>query len=76
LTVHQPAGSSWTGRHLGALELHRRFGLTALALRDAADAPFRYSPAPEEALRDDAVLVVLGDEVGIGKARADAAVVR
>jgi K+/H+ antiporter YhaU regulatory subunit KhtT len=46
--------------------------LTALAVKDAPEAPFRYSPAPNERLRGGAVLVVLGEEPRIGEARAEA----
>jgi voltage-gated potassium channel len=71
--IHVPDGSRWTGRDLGGLDLRGRWGLTALAVKDAPDAPFRYSPAPEESLRNGAILVVLGDERRIGEARVDAA---
>jgi len=70
--IRVPPGSRWTGRDLGGLDLRGRFGLTALAMRDAPEAPFRYGPGPEETLQADAVLVVLGDERRIGEARADA----
>ncbi len=66
------AGSPWTGRDLAGLDLRGRFGLTALAVKDAADAPLRYGPAPEETLRAGAVLVVLGEEGRIGEARGQA----
>ena len=66
------AGSPWTGRDLSGLDLRGRFGLTALAVKDAADAPFRYGPAPEETLRAGAVLVVLGEAERIGEARGQA----
>jgi len=65
-------GSPWTGRDLLGLDLRGRFGLTALAVKDAADAPFRYGPAPEETLKAGAVLVVLGEERRIGEARGQA----
>ena len=71
--IRVPGGSRWVERPLGGLELRTRWGLTALAVKDAPDAPFRYSPAPEEKLRSGAVLVVLGEERRIGEARADAA---
>jgi voltage-gated potassium channel len=71
--IRVPDGSQWTARDLGGLSLRTRWGLTALAVKDAPDAPFRYSPAPEEKLRSGAVLVVLGEERRIGEARADAA---
>jgi voltage-gated potassium channel len=70
--IRVPAGSPWTGSNLLALDLRGRWGLTALALRDAPDGPFRYGPAPEETLRPGAVLVVLGDERRIGEARGHA----
>ncbi len=69
-------GSRWTGRDLGGLDLRGRWGLTALAVKDAPDAPFRYGPAPEESLRTGAVLVVLGEERRIGEARMDAGTAR
>ncbi len=65
-------GSPWTGRDLLGLDLRGRFGLTALALKDAADSPYRYGPAPEETLKEGAVLVVLGEERQIGEARGQA----
>jgi voltage-gated potassium channel len=67
-----PEGSQWTGHDLGRLDLRRRWGLTALAMKDAPDAPFRYGLAPEEPLRVGAVLVVLGEERRIGEARKNA----
>jgi len=70
--IRVPGGSRWIERPLGGLELRTRWGLTALAVKDAPDAPFRYSPAPEEKLRSGAVLVVLGEERRIGEARSDA----
>jgi voltage-gated potassium channel len=70
--IRVPEGSRWKGRDLGGLALRERWGLTALAVKDAPDAPFRYGPAPEESLRSGAVLVVLGEERRIGEARADA----
>lgn len=70
--IRIPDGSRWTGRDIGGLELRQRWGLTALAMKDAPDGPFRYSPAPEESLRTGAILVVLGDQRRIGEARADA----
>jgi len=70
--IRVPDGSRWTTRELGGLDLRVRWGLTALAVKDAPDAAFRYSPAPEEKLRSGAVLVVLGEERRIGEARADA----
>jgi voltage-gated potassium channel len=70
--IRVPDGSQWSSRDLGGLALRARWGLTALAVKDAPDAPFRYSPAPEEKLRSGAVLVVLGEERRIGQARADA----
>jgi voltage-gated potassium channel len=70
--IRVPAGSPWTGRDLLGLDLRGRWGLTALAVRDLPEGPFRYGPAPEETLRAGAVLVVLGDERRIGEARADA----
>jgi voltage-gated potassium channel len=70
--IRIPDGSRWAGRDIGVLELRKRWGLTALAVKDAPDGPFRYSPAPEESLRTGAVLVVLGDQRGIGDARAEA----
>ena len=73
--IRIPAGSRWTRSELGALELRGRWGLTALAVKDSPDAPFRYSPAPEESLRNGALLVVLGEERRIGEARADASAV-
>ncbi len=69
-------GSRWTGRDLGGLDLRGRWGLTALAVKDAPDAPFRYGPTAEESLRTGAVLVVLGEERRIGEARMDAGTVR
>ena len=66
------ADSPWTGRDLSGLDLRGRFGLTALAVKNAADAPFRYGPAPEEILTAGAVLVVLGEERRIGDARGQA----
>ena len=70
--IRVPDGSRWLGRELGALDLRERWGLTALAVKDAPEAPFRYSPAPNERLRGGAVLVVLGEEPRIGEARAEA----
>ena len=70
--IRIPDGSRWSGRVIGGLELRKRWGLTALAVKDRPDAPFRYSPAPEESLGSGSVLVVLGDQRGIGEARADA----
>jgi voltage-gated potassium channel len=70
--IRVPDGSRWSGRLIGGLELRERWGLTALALKDGPDAPFRYSPAPEESLGSGSVLVVLGDQRSIGDARKDA----
>ena len=70
--IRIPEGSPWTGRDLLGLDLRGRWGLTALAVKDAPDAPFRYGPAPEETLGAGAILVVLGDERRIGEARAHA----
>jgi voltage-gated potassium channel len=70
--IRVPAGSPWTGRDLGALDLRGRFGLTALAVRDEPDGPFRYGPAPEDKLRAGAILVVMGEERRIGEARGQA----
>lgn len=70
--IRVPERSAWAGRALGGLELRARWGLTALALRDGGDAPFRYGPAPEETLRPGAVLIVLGEASQIGAARAAA----
>lgn len=70
--IRVPDRSAWSGRPLGSLELRSKWGLTALALRDAAEAPFRYGPAPEEKLQAGAVLVVLGEMSQIAAARAAA----
>ena len=70
--LHVPVGSPWTGRDLAGLDLRGRWGLTALAVKDSADGPFRYGPAPEETVRAGAILVVLGDERRIDEARAQA----
>ncbi len=66
------AGSPWAGRDLLGLDLRGRYGLTALAVKDAADAPFRYGPAPQETLQAGSILVVLGEEGRIGEARGQA----
>jgi voltage-gated potassium channel len=70
--IRVPAGSPWAGRDLLALDLRGRWGLTALAVRDEPDGPFRYGPGPEERLKGGALLVVLGDERRIGEARGNA----
>jgi voltage-gated potassium channel len=74
--IRVPPDSPWSGRDLSGLDLRGRFGLTALALRDSVDAPFRYSPAPEEKLAAGSVLVVLGDELRIREARVHAGAAR
>ncbi len=70
--IRVPAGSPWSASHLGALDLRGRWGLTALAVRDAPDGPFRYGPTADERLIAGAILVVLGDERLIGEARGHA----
>jgi voltage-gated potassium channel len=70
--IRIPEGSPWKGRDLGALELRKHWGLTALALRDADGAPYRYGPESHETLKAGTVLIVLGDVTRIGEARAAA----
>lgn len=70
--IRVPPGSPWTGRDLETLDLRGRWGLTALAVRDEPDGPFRYGPAPDDRLGSGAILVVLGDERRIGEARGNA----
>jgi K+/H+ antiporter YhaU regulatory subunit KhtT len=41
-------------------------------MKDAPEAPLRYSPSPEESLRAGSVLVVLGEVGRIGEARTEA----
>jgi voltage-gated potassium channel len=70
--IRIPDRSRWVGRDVGGLALRERFGLNALAMKDAPDAPLRYSPSPEESLRAGSVLVVLGEVRRIDEARTEA----
>ena len=70
--VAVPKGSSWSGRPLSGIDLRGRFGLVCLALREGSDAAFQYGPAEEHVIREESVLVVMGDSERVRAARAAA----
>ncbi len=67
-----PAGSPWAGSELRGLELHRRYGLSCLAVRDGEEGPFRHNPGETDIVRENTVLVVLGEVERVRAARQDA----
>ncbi len=66
------AASSWAGKTLGATELHRKFDLLALAVRNPAGET-RYNPQGDLILKGGDVLIVMGDVANVRKARDHAA---
>ena len=61
-------GSSWVGKKIHETEIHRRFELLALAVRDSAGA-MEYNPHGDTVLRSGDVLIVMGDVNQVWKAR-------
>ena len=63
--------SPWAGKTIRDAEIHRRFGLLALALRKP-DGKTQYNPQGEAPVLAGDVLVVMGDVEMIWKARGEA----
>lgn len=61
-------GSSWAGKTIHETEIHRRFELLALAVRNAAGA-MEYNPHGDTVLRSGDVLIVMGNVDQVWKAR-------
>jgi len=61
-------GSSWAGKTIHETEIHRRFELLALAVRNAAGA-MEYNPHGDTVLNSGDVLIVMGDVNHVWKAR-------
>jgi len=61
-------GSSWAGKTVHETEIHRRFELLALAVRNAAGA-MEYNPHGDTVLRSGDVLIVMGNVDQVWKAR-------
>ncbi|MBZ5542127.1 MAG: potassium channel protein [Acidobacteriia bacterium] len=63
--------SSWAGKTLHESEIHRRFELLALAVRDPRGET-RYNPQGDTVLKAGDVLIVMGDVSNVRKAREEA----
>jgi voltage-gated potassium channel len=66
--ISVPEGSSWAGKTLQDTEIHRRFGLLALALRKP-DGETTYNPQGDIVLAPRDVLIVMGDVTQVWNAR-------
>ncbi|MBZ5516790.1 MAG: TrkA family potassium uptake protein, partial [Acidobacteriia bacterium] len=60
--------SPWAGKTLRDSEIHRKFELLALAVRDASGTT-AYNPQGDTLLRSGDVLIVMGDVANVRKAR-------
>ncbi len=69
-----PSASSWAGKTLGELDLHNRYDLLPLAVKqaDKADSPLMVNPRAPTKLSVGSVIIVLGDSENLIRARADA----
>lgn len=61
-------GSSWAGKTIQETEIHRRFDLLALAVRNPAGV-IEYNPHGDTVLNAGDVLIVMGDVNQVSKAR-------
>lgn len=68
--ISVPEGSPWAGKTLQDTEIHRRFGLLALALRKP-DGETTYNPQGNTVLVPQDVLIVMGDVNQVWKARGN-----
>lgn len=65
------ASSPWVAKTIGSTELHREFGLLALAVRKPS-GQMLYNPQGDMVLDAGDVLVVMGDVANVRKAREEA----
>ncbi len=66
------AGSSLEGQSLREAGVREKFGMSVLAVRETAGAPWSYNPDPGTTLGAGVVLVVLGSAEQVKDLRADA----
>jgi len=67
-------GSHWIGRTVNDLELGPRYDLVLLALKqgDPSSAPMVFNPSSGTTLSQHAVMILMGDNENLRRARADA----
>jgi voltage-gated potassium channel len=70
--VPVPAGSRWSGRRVGELELSRH-RLLLLAVKAAGGGSYLYAPGAEHPLDGGETLIVLGEPERVRALRAEAA---
>lgn len=61
--------SPWLGKSLSDVEFHRRTGLWVIAMKHSDEEDFCYNPSPDECLKPDTVIIVIGSPVQICKLR-------
>ncbi len=69
--INLAAGGRQVGASLGSANIRARYGMTVLAVRAAAGAPWTYNPDADTLLREGMTLVVLGSPAQVAKLRAD-----
>jgi len=67
--IQVPDHSKWVGVELRQLDLREKFNLLCLALRHSTDESFRYGPHDNERVKENTVLVVMGDVENVRTAR-------
>ena len=55
------SGSSFIGKTLGEAEVPRRTGLIVVAIKDSKDGDYHYNPGASTTLKENDVLIVMGD---------------
>ena len=73
--VEVNAASRWAGKSFRDLDLHGRFNLLPLALKQVVDGEpkFQVNPHDSTVVPRDAVIIVMGDVSDVRRARSDAA---
>ncbi len=65
--------SALVGKRLGEVDIHGRFGMNVLAVKDGGSADWEYNPPDDRVLRDQMVVVVMGTTSQVRELRAAAA---
>lgn len=67
--VSVSGSSSWTGRSLSELDIHRKTGLWVIAIKQPDRDDFQYNPSPEERLQENSVMIVIGNPEQVARLR-------
>ena len=63
--VELPVPDAWTGHNLEELDLRKKHGINAIAVKN--DTDIRVSVNPKESLRSDEVLILVGENKELAK---------